>query len=71
MDIFQGFSENMSRPKLSVVIASRDISKTIKECLNSLERQKDRNLAEIIVSILNQILPTIITVSIRDDKPEQ
>ncbi len=39
----------MSRPKLSVIIASVDNTQTIEECLNSLERQKDRNLAEIIV----------------------
>jgi glycosyltransferase involved in cell wall biosynthesis len=39
----------MNRPKLSIIIASRDTSQTIEKCLTSLETQKDRNLAEIIV----------------------
>lgn len=61
----------MSCPKLSVIIASRDTRQTIKECLDSLERQKRRNLAEIIVvdcstdgtaDIIKKLFPDVILI---------
>lgn len=36
-------------PKLSIIIASRDARETIDNCLRSIERQKERDSAEVIV----------------------
>lgn len=61
----------MSGPKISVIIASRDTSQTIEDCLDSLERQKRRNLAEIIVvdcstdgtvDIIKKLFPDVIII---------
>lgn len=40
----------MSRPRLSVVIGVHDAASVIAECLEALERQEGRELAEIIVA---------------------
>lgn len=68
----------MSCPKLSVIIASRDTSQTIEDCLNSLERQKCRNLAEIIVvdcstdgtaEIIKNKFPDVILIECKNKLP--
>lgn len=61
----------MASLKLSVVIGTRDSSQTIEKCLLSLEKQNDRNLAEIIVvdystdettNIVKRQLPNVILI---------
>ena len=78
VDIFQESSKNMNLPKLSIIIASTDASDTIEKCLTSLEMQKDRNLAEIIVvdcstdetaTIIKKRFPKIILIENQNKLP--